>query len=404
MYSYIARQPILNLDQETVAIELFFRDGESNSFPGIAPDKATSKIIVDNQLTLGIEEITGTLPAYINFHSGALINNFPAFLDPKKVVIEILEDVEISQKLLDSCDLLKSKGYTLALGDHDLDPKWDVFLPYVDIIKINILNVSMLKISSFVRRLQDHKLTFLAEKVETHKEFEQLKMLGFTLFQGYFFAKPEMMKRKNILSSKKNIIDLMEHASSIKFDFDAVSEIFSRDLGLTYKLLRFINSPGYGPSKEISSLKHALIYIGDIEIKKFLALLVLSDLNENKPDEIIRASLVKAKFCEEISVIKKDIQNPPKAFLAGMLSHIDGVLDQQIDSVMGILPVHDDIKRALVKRDNYLAKYLDLSLALEKGNWMLAKITADTLGLKEDECLDVFQDAIIWSDVMLSCK
>ncbi len=101
----------------------------------------------------------------------------------------------------------------------------------------------------------------------------------------------------------------MEHASSAEFDFDAISEVFSRDLGLTYKLLRFINNPGYGPSKEISSLKHALIYIGDLELKKFIALLVLADLNENKPDEIIRVSLVRAKFCEKISVIKKDSEN-----------------------------------------------------------------------------------------------
>jgi EAL and modified HD-GYP domain-containing signal transduction protein len=404
MYSYVARQPILDLNQETVAFELLFRDGESNSFPGICPDKATSKIIVDNQLTLGIEELTGSLPAYINFHADALIHHFPEFLDPKKIVIEILEDVPISDELLNACKSLKEKGYTLALDDHDFDPKWDVFLPFVDIIKVDILDVSILDISRFLRRLKDYEITLLAEKVEKLTQFEQLKMLGFTMFQGYFFARPEMMKKRNVLTSKKHILDLMEHASSAEFDFDAISEVFRRDLGLTYKLLRFINSPGYGPSKEIGSLKHALIYIGALELKKFIALLVLADLNENKPEEIIRVSLVRAKFCEQISVMKKDIENPPKAFLTGMLSHIDGVLDQHIDTVMDILPIHDEIKKALMKRDNYLAKYLDLSLALEKGNWMLAKIISDSIGVHEIECLDAYQDAINWSDVMITCQ
>jgi EAL and modified HD-GYP domain-containing signal transduction protein len=392
----------LNLEQETIAFELLFREGESNSFPGICPDKATSKLIVDNQLTLGIEALTGSLPAYINFHADALIHHFPTFLDPKKIVVEILEDVPLSNELLNACKLLKEKGFTLALDDHDFDKKWDIFLPYIDIIKVDILGVNIIDISRYISRLKDYKITFLAEKVETQQVFEQLKMLGFTMFQGYFFAKPEMMKKRNILSSKKHILDLMAHASSAEFDFDAISEVFSRDVGLTYKLLRFINSPGYGPSKEVSSLKHALVYIGDLELKKFIALLVLADLNENKPSEIIRISLIRAKFCELISAMNKDGENPPKAFLTGMLSHIDGVLDQTIVDVMNILPVHNEIKKALVKKDNYLAKYLELSLALEKGNWMLAKILTDTLGLKEGVCLDAYQDSIIWSDNMLT--
>jgi EAL and modified HD-GYP domain-containing signal transduction protein len=117
------------MKQETIAYELLFRDGKSNSFPCINPDQATSKIIVDNQLTLGVEEVTGNFPAYINFHGDALIHRFPSFLDPKKIVIEILEDVIITDKLLTACALLKQKGYTLALDDYDFDPKWDVFFP-----------------------------------------------------------------------------------------------------------------------------------------------------------------------------------------------------------------------------------------------------------------------------------
>ena len=401
MYSYIARQPILNIEEETVAFELLFRDGESNHFPGIDPDKATSKIIVDNQLTLGIDEVTGSLPAYINFHADSLIHHFPEFLDPKKIVIEILEDVPISDELLNACKRLKKKGYTLALDDHDFDPKWDVFLPFIDIIKVDVQDVSIIEISRFLSRLDTNDITLLAEKVETLKQFNQLKILGFTMFQGYFFAKPEMVKKKNIISTKKHIFELMKHASSSQLDFDAISEIFSRDLGLTYKLLRFINNPTYGPSKEISSLKHALIYIGDLELKKFIALLVLADLNENKPSEIIRLSLVRAKFCEHISQITNKVENPPKAFLTGMLSYIDGVLDQQIDSVMDILPIHTDIKDALVQKENYLASYLALSITLEQGKWRDAVKLGTVIGINEQSYLEAYQKSINWADNML---
>jgi len=401
VYSYIARQPILNAKQETVAFELLFRDGERNCFPDVHPDKATSKIIVDNQLTLGIEEITGELPAFINFHVDALMHNIPTFLDPKKVVIEILEDVSISDDLLEACKKLKRKGYTLALDDHDFDVKWDVFLPYIDIVKVDILDADIVELDCFLDKLKSHNVQLLAEKVETLTDFEQLKMVGFTLFQGYFFARPEMVKKKNILTAKQHILDLMSHASSSEFDFEAISQIFSRDLGLTYKLLRFINNPGYGPSKEISSLKHALIYIGEVELKKFIALLALADLKGNKSDEIIRASLIKAKFCEKIAEINLVSENPPKAFLTGMLSHIDGVLDQNISEVMDILPIHSEIKEALIHKENYLAKYLTLAGILEQGKWQEAKAIAKTMGVEEIGYLEAYQESISWSDAML---
>ena len=136
MFSFIARQPILNVNKKVVAYELLFRSGENNCFPDIDSDQATSNLLSNNHLALGVENITQNLPAYINFHTKALIANFPSFLDPKKVVIEILEDVEPSDELFTTCKLLSAKGYTLALDDHDFDPRWQRFLPYIKIIKI----------------------------------------------------------------------------------------------------------------------------------------------------------------------------------------------------------------------------------------------------------------------------
>ena len=171
MYSYVARQPILDINQELVAYELLFRDGESNHFPNICPDQATSNILTNNHLSMGVEKVTGDLPAFINFHADTLIRNFPSFLDPNKVVIEILENVPISDELLVACRELKNKGYKFALDDHDFDPKWDVFFPLVDIIKVDVLSTNMLTISRYIRRLEAFNLTLLAEKVETAEQF-----------------------------------------------------------------------------------------------------------------------------------------------------------------------------------------------------------------------------------------
>ena len=402
MYSFIARQPILDLDKTVVAYELLFRNGERNCFPNIDPDQATSNILSNNHLTLGVENITNDLPAYINFHSNALINNFPSFLDPSKVVIEILEDVPASDALLSACKLLASKGYILALDDHDLDEKWQRFFPYISILKIDVLEHSMLTISKFVRQLNNEKIILLAEKVETLQQFEQFKLLGFSLFQGYFFAKPEMLKQKKITTTKHKILELIGHASCEKLDFDTMGKIFSSDPGLTYKLLRFINNPCYGRSQEITSLKHALIYIGDIELKKFIALLALTDLSQSKPAEVMRLSLIRAKFCEQISQLNKDQENPPKAFLTGILSLIDGILDHSIVAILDMLPIHQDIKHALLSNDNHLADYLSLAKCIELGNWEMNDTLIKQLSLTQDDCVKAHEVAIVWADEMLN--
>lgn len=404
MYSYVARQPIIDLDQNLVAYELLFRDGESNKFPNICPDQATSNILTNNHLTLGVEQITSNQVAYINFHADTLIKNFPSFLNPKNVVIEILEDVPISNELLAACKKLKAKGFKFALDDHNFDPKWDIFFPLVDIIKVDVLSFNLIKMSKYIKRLEGHKITLLAEKVETKKQFEQLKLLGFSLFQGYFFAKPEMLKQKKPDTSKQAIFELIEHASQKQMDFSAISQTFSKDPSLTYKLLRFINSPVYGQNQEITSLKHALAYIGELELKKFISLLALSDLNAGNCVELMRFSLVRGKFCEIISDKLHDDNNPPKAFLTGILSLIDGILNQTIDTVFELIPIHSDIKAALLGENNYLKNYLTLAKIVEQGEWKKASLLAVKLGLQPSDIYQANHLAIEWADGMTASE
>lgn len=402
MYSYVARQPILNAASEVIAYELLFRDGEDNRFPNIDPNQATSSLLTHNQLTMGIEEITGKLTAFINFHQDTLINNFPTFLDPSKVVIEILEDVKISPALIKACRLLKEQGYRLALDDYDFDPKWRVLMPYVDIVKVDVMEISLLKISRNIREIEDQDVILLAEKVETAQQFEQLKLLNFTQFQGYFFAKPELMKRRKIGTSERSLLELIEQSSQKSLDFARINEILETDPGLTYKLLRFINSPTYGCSQEITSLKHALAFIGESELQKFISLLALSNLNKDKPSEILRLSLARAKFCEQISLYRQDDESPPKAFLTGMLSLIDGILNHELNQVLDMLPIHGDIKAAIRQEDSRLFHYLRLAIALEHGDWEVAVRYQTLLNIGERACENAHSMAFEWADNLLN--
>ncbi len=212
MYCYVARQPIFDRQKAVTGYELLFRDGVDNCFPNVNADEATSKLITQHHLLLGVEKITSGKQAFINFSADTLIHHFPTSIDPKSMVIEILETVPISDELLTACKELHKMGYRLALDDHDFDAKWDVFLPYVSIIKVDVRMFNMLQISKYLRRIAKYPVTLLAEKVETADEYEQLKQLGFDLYQGYFFARPEMLKHKQLGSNKLNLLALISES------------------------------------------------------------------------------------------------------------------------------------------------------------------------------------------------
>lgn len=405
MFAYVARQSIFDREKNVYAYELLFRDGKSNCFPDIAPDEATSKILTGSHLTLGVEEITGGKPAFINFHEDTLLYRFPTSLNPQNVVIEIVETVRISDKLIEACEHIRKLGYKIALDDYDFDPKWDVFLNFVDIIKVDIIEVDYDKMVANLPKIKDMKIKIVAEKIETIEDYDQYTLLGFDYFQGYFFAKPEVMKQKNIPTSKLTLLELMTVSSSSQFDYEKINQIIERDVALSFMLLRFINNPIINKRNKITSLKHALTYMGEVEVKKFIALLALANLGDSKPPELVHLSLVRARFCELAATAKKESDNPPKGFLVGLFSLLDALLDQQMADLMNKIPISDELKSALCGMQNNLLNYLALARAFENGDWRRVKLLSQKIELDQRTLHSFYNESIKWGKAMtLSIK
>ncbi len=400
MFSYVARQAIFDREKQIFAYELLFRDGKSDCYPDIEPNEATSKLITGSHLALGIEEITNGKIAFINFHSDTLLYRFPTSLNPQNVVIEVVETVELTQQLVKACQHIHKLGYKVALDDHDFDPKWDVLFPHVDIVKVDISDCDVETIANNIGRLKAQKVKMVAERVETIEQFEQCVDLGFDYFQGYFFARPETLKHKNIPSSKMTLIELMKASADKEFVFEDISHIIERDVSLSYMLFRFINNPVMNKRNEITSLSHALTYMGEIEIKKFIALVALANLSDTKPPELVHMSLVRAKFCELLSLAKKDPSNPPKGFLVGLFSLLDALLDQKMESLMEKLPLSEDLKLALCGQQNQLCEYLSLARAFEHGNWASVKRLGAKLELDQRMLHSFYNEALKWGSAM----
>lgn len=399
MYFYAARQPILDQAKNVYAYELLFRDGISNIFPDIDGDEATSKMIDASKFSLGISEFTSGYPAFINFTMETLSQGYPLMLNTDEVVIEILETVKPGKKLLALCKDLYEKGYTIALDDYIHQNVWEHFYPYIKIIKIDWQNTSSDGIQEIAQAIVNFPhIKLLAEKVETYEEYNAALELGCEYFQGFFFAKPEMVKTKSLSPSQLSMAELLYETSKKDLNLASITSIFERDVSLSYKLLRYANAPIFKRGRKISTIKQALVILGSLELKRFLGFIFASNVNPNKPTELIKAAMSRAKFSELISHDLSGQHDTEHAFLTGLLSLIDALLDEEISSILAKLPLSQDIKDTLIKREGDLAKVIMLLEDIEKAQWDETTTLIEALKLDKKVVIEHYNQALIWAD------
>ncbi|MBE0363680.1 putative signal transduction protein [Pseudoalteromonas ulvae UL12] len=403
MYFYAARQPILDNEKNLYAYELLFRDGLDNVFPDVDGHEATTKLIAGSQFEFGLEDMTANKPAFINFTLETLLKGYATMCDPEQVVVEILETVQPGKRLLAIVKDLKEKGYTIALDDYIHNPVWRHFYPYVDIIKIDFQVLSADEIKKIQSDTKEFPhIQFLAEKVETHEQFETAQTLGFSYFQGYFFSKPEVIQSKSLAPSEMTLAELLYETSSAEINLKKITEVFERDVNLSYKLLRYTNSAAFKRRAEISTIKQALVVLGAEELKKFLSVLFAAQVSSNKPIELMSLSLTRARFAELIAQSHGQMKDTAMAFLAGMLSLIDAILDETMENALAKLPLSNEIKDALLKDEGVLAEYLQLVKHYEKANWESANTIIEQLKLNPKEVPDAYHDAVQWANTQLA--
>ncbi len=398
MEAYVARQPIFNRKKKVKAYELLFRDGLMNVFPQTDGDTATSKLLSDSFMTIGIEQIAGGKKAFINFTKELILRKIPNMFPPEKIVVEILEDVEPDDNLVAVCKGLVEEGYEIALDDFFYRPSLKVLFPLTTIIKMDFRASSLEEIKKYVEKLAEYPVKFLAEKVESYDEFEKALEMGFHYFQGYFFSRPQIFSERDISPLRLNLLRIMAEVNKEDFKFEELDKLIRRDVSISYKLLRYINSAYFRRLKEISSIKQAIVLLGEMGIRRFLSLITMSKLASDKPDELIRTSIIRARLCELLGKWGKGNLDVSELFTLGLFSLIDAILDTPIERVMDNLPLSDNIKAALVKKEGILADYLDLVCAYEAGQWDKIPKIAQNLGVAEEKVPEYYVDAVTWAD------
>lgn len=396
MFAFIARQPILDRDKDVFAYELLFRDGKGGSFPDLDSDKA--KYIANRFHTLGLDDICGEKKSFINFSTDTIISRFPTTLNPETVVVELDENPFLQSGLLEACQHIKQLGFKLAIDDPMMmSGKHEIF-PLIDIVKVDVSKARYEVIEKNIPRFLDSNIKLVAEQVDSHTDFNNCRDLGFDFFQGYFFATPEARIQRQLPASKMNLVDLMGESSNSNFDLNRINQIIERDAALSYLLLKFINNPTINKRYKITSLKHALAYMGEVEIKKFIALLSLANLGDDKPLELIHMSLVRAKFFDLLSQERKLNTDPPVGFLVGLFSLLDALLDQSMPDILKQLPLTDDVNTALLGKSNEFNHYLSLARAFESALWLNVIKQSRELNIDQKNLHSLYNQAIVWGN------
>ena len=399
MEVYVARQPIFNRKKKICGYELLFRDGISNAFPEIEDgDSASSKVLSDSFLTIGIDHITGGKRAFINFTRELLVRKVANLFPREKIMVEVLEDVEPDQEVISACKEIVQNGYKIALDDFTYTTDLKPLIDLAKVIKIDFRLTPKQDIPKYLHKLSGRPIEFLAEKVETNEEFQLASDMGFEYFQGYFFGKPYIIKGKDISPSKMTLLQIMSEINKEDFSYSELEQYVVRDVSISHKLLLYINSAYYKRPVDISTVKQALVFLGKTEIRRFLSLVILTKLSSDKPNELIRSSLIRARFCEQLGRASPLRPNESELFTLGLFSRIDAILGGTMGNLMERLPLTKGIKGVLVEDRGELRGYLKLVSCFETGDWPGVSEVATALAVDEEKIPQFYMDALAWAD------
>ncbi|MGD9852330.1 MAG: EAL and HDOD domain-containing protein [Nitrospirales bacterium] len=389
---FVGRQPILGPNLKTIGYEVLYRNCEVDQALFVDDSMATATVLLNTYLDIGLEHVVGAHLAFLNIPEQFLLEKYCEALPKNRVVLEILESVDPTPRMVEALESLSQQGYTLALDDFVFHPRYQQFLELADIVKVDVLGKSETQLRDEVRRLRDYRVRLLAEKVETRDMFNLCKDLGFFYFQGYFFYRPSIIKGRELPANRVALLDLLGKIQDPHVPFKRLVEHIRNDLSLSYKVLRYVNSAYVGLPRRVDSIDHAACMVGIDRIKTWATLIIMASGKE-QPTEILIMALVRAKLCE---LLGKKIGNPApeKYFTTGLLSVLEALYETRMEAILQNLPLPDDILEALTDGTGQLGIVLGCVKAYELGEWTDLK----SLQLEPAIIRDLYIESIDWAN------
>src|SRR5579885_177380 len=394
---FIARQPVFDRKQRIFGYELLFRSSSENSFDGRDVNQASLNVIANGVLFHVLEELTEKHKAFVNFSRDALLGDYALFLPKELTIVEVLEGVSIDDDVLSGLTRLKDKCYCIALDDVVSTERLHNLLDLVHIVKVDMALSTPDQRQDLAEILAPRGISLLAEKVETHDQFCEAADLGFHYFQGYFFARPLVISRRDIPAFQANYFRMLQAIHRPQLDRKEIERLIKQESSFCYKLLRYLNSPFFGFRSTIQSIRHAVSLLGERHIKNWASMLVLTALSDDRPEELIATSLRRAHFCEALAGATGYRGREDDLFLLGLLSLIDAILGRPKSEIFAQLPIQEEIKSALLEQPSRMRTLLHLIEAYEKADWDQVSLLAGSLHVEEEAVTAAYLASVEWA-------
>jgi EAL and modified HD-GYP domain-containing signal transduction protein len=387
--AFVARQPIFNDKLEAVGYELLFRANGYVEDGGVANrTQATATVILNTLTELDLRRIVGRKRAWINVSRDFVLEGLAEAVPPKLVGLEVLETEHFDDELVSALRDLRKNGYRLALDGFASRPGFEMLLPMFDVVKLDMVALGRDQLSEQMDRLDRYRGVVLAEKLTTHPDHAFAADAGVDLFQGYFYCRPAVIGTRGIAANRVALMRLLADLQNPQAELSDISELITRDVTLSFRLLRYVNSAYFGLRGEVRSVSQALALLGLENVRRWTTLSALASI-DGKPSELTRTALTRARFCEVAGEAMK-LGNSSELFTLGLFSVVDAMMDAPMAEVVESLPFATDLREALVGRRGKLGMLLDSVTALEAGEEAGVPLALTRAG-------EAYLDAMMWA-------
>ena len=384
---FIGRQPIFDRGQRVVGYEILFRAGDHSQARVLDAESATATVVLNALTEIGLERIVGTHTAWINLPRESVLSGIGTMLPANIAGFEILEGQQIDEPLVAAVRELKQEGYRIALDDFEYSPAYAPLLDVVDVVKLDYMALGHERFIAELARLKPFPVSVLAEKVETKEEHQCCVDLGCDLFQGFFYQKPELLRRRRIELTTGSILQVISALQNTNLEFDELEPLIAHDLPLSLRLLRYINSAFFALRQEVTSVRQALVMLGLENVRRWATLTVMGTI-EGKTPELTSNALIRARFCE-LAGLAAGLDGAG-LFTIGMFSLLDAMLDVPLEEVTRELPFPNDMRLALLSHSGPMGEILDAALSLESGYFGDAKVLVPNAG-------ELYVQSLLWA-------
>jgi len=393
---FVGRQPIYTRDLDVYAYELMSHPVNQSDADNIDSDKATSQVIINAFMEIGIDKLVGNKIAFLTLTEHFLQSDYELPLPADRVILKIPAYVNITEEVIAGAKRLTEAGFKLALDNYLQHPSLQPLASMASIIDINIENLPAAEIRDHLKVLKKLHPIILADHVKTHDEYDTCREVGVDYIQGYFLNRPRIVSGESLDSNQMSIINLLSTLHNPETDTDTIVDVISKDVALSYKILQLMNSAFFSRSTKIESIQHATVMLGRKQLCTWASMMALSGMDD-KPREQVRISMVRARSCELLAE-KAGMKQTDSFFTVGMFSSLDLLMNRSLEELISPLPLADNITAALLNREGELGNALNCTLAQEEGDWINIRF-AD---LSTDDLSDVNIEAINWAEDVLN--